>query len=88
MYNQILSNGMAPWTFEIDIITHIASECISRGKSHDKPLMISDQEIKHFASLSNEDRYHVRYPLVKIKPDEVFELFFGFISEYVTTPFE
>ena len=42
----------------------------------------------NFEKLKKMGKYNVRFPLVQVSPKQVFELFFDFILEYVSTPYE
>ena len=85
---QILANGMDPWTFETDILVNIGNYCIEQSDAESVHSCISSTEMDNFEKLKKMGKYNVRFPLVQVSPKQVFELFFDFILEYVSTPYE
>ena len=88
MVQQIIARGMAPWTFEVDLLLNIGNYCIKRSGSQDKHSFISSSDTKRFNSIVKSGKYNVRYPLVNVSTERVYELFSDFIYDRIITPFE
>lgn len=88
LVQKISAQGMAPWTYEVDILTHIGNYCINESRSCGTQSSISSEEMARFNSIRKGDKYHVRWPLVRVPIKQVFDLFQDFISDYVNTPYE
>ena len=85
---RFLASKLTPWAYEIDILTHLGNYCIQMSSSADKHSYISVSEMKQFNSLAKSDKYYVNFPLVSVSMESVFDLFYKFIYEYITTPYE
>lgn len=88
MVQQMLSQGMEPWTFETDILKHIACYCINESDSDCEHACISSIEMQHFNNIIQSNKYNIRFPLVNVSADQVFDLLFRFIKDYIETPYE
>lgn len=80
---QIIASKMEPWTFETDILVNLGNYCLEQSDAESVHSSISSSEMNNLM-----DKYNVRFPLVQVSPKQVFELFFDFILEYVSTPYE
>ena len=72
----------------VDILVNIGNYCIQQSDAESVHSCISSTEMDNFEKLKKMGKYNVRFPLVQVSPKQVFELFFDFILEYVSTPYE
>lgn len=88
MVQQMIAQGMEPWTFEIDLLKNLGSFCIKESSSGNHQSSISALDMERFSVIKRKGKYSTQWPLVRVPSKRVFELFAEFISEYVDTPYE
>lgn len=88
LVQKISAQGMAPWTYEVDILTHIGNYCINESRSFSIHSSISSEEMTRFNDIKKSNKYYVRWPLVRVPIKRVFDLFQDFIEDYINTPYE
>ncbi len=86
--HHVLYQGVSPWAYEIDILTHLGQYCIAQSRSDSKQSSISASDMRKFKEIVKGQDYQVKWPLVHISDEQVFNLFYEFITEYVSTPYE
>lgn len=85
---QMLAQGMDPWTYETDLLKNLGFYCIEQSDSDNRHSFISASDMKRFSILKNNGKYSIDWTLVCVSYERVFELFAEFISEYIHTPYE
>lgn len=85
---QMMSQSMAPWIYEEDILRMLGAYCIYKSESDEKHSSISHSEMQQFCQIKQSGKYEVRWPLVSISMDNVFNLYYHHILEIVNSPFE
>lgn len=85
---QITASKLEPWTFESDILRIIGYYCLQAADSKTVHSSITSSEMEVFNHIKSKGKYDGRYPLVNISPEQLFNLFFEFITEYVKTPYD
>lgn len=90
MVQQMLAQGMDPWTYEMDLLKNLGSFCIEKSCLDDRNsfISVSESDIERFSALINNGKYSTNWPLVSVSVERVFELFAEFISEYIYAPYE
>lgn len=85
---QIIAQGMEPWTFEIDLLKNLGFICIEKSCSDNQHSFISASDMERFSTIKRNGKYSTKWPLVNVSADRVFDLFAEFISEYIYKPYE
>lgn len=85
---QMISQGMEPWSYEEDILRMLGAYCIYVSDSNGKHSYISHSEMQQFHQIKQSGKYELRWPLVNMSMDSVFDLYYQHIFEIINTPFE